>query len=43
MALFVQQGCDETTVAQIAEAAAVLQMTFVRYFPTRDAVVFDDP
>ncbi|WP_157372391.1 TetR family transcriptional regulator [Arthrobacter sp. Soil736] len=43
MALFVQQGFDETTVAQIAEAAGVSQMTFFRYFPTKDAVVFDDP
>ena len=31
MALFVQQGFDETTVAQIAEAARVSQMTFFRY------------
>lgn len=43
MALFVQQGFDETTVAQIAEAAGVSQMTFFRYFPTKDAVIFDDP
>ena len=43
MALFVHQGFDETTVAQIAEAAGVTQMTFFRYFPTKEAVVFDDP
>jgi AcrR family transcriptional regulator len=43
MALFVQQGFDETTVAQIAEAAGVSQMTFFRYFPTKEAVFFDDP
>ena len=43
MALFVHQGFDETTVGQIAEAAGVSQMTFFRYFPTKDAVVFDDP
>ncbi len=43
MALFVQQGFDGTTVAQIAEAAGVSQMTFFRYFPTKEAVVFDDP
>lgn len=43
MALFVQQGFDETTIAQIAHAAGVSQMTFFRYFPTKDAVVFDDP
>lgn len=43
MELFVQQGFDETTVAQIADAAGVSQMTFYRYFPTKDSVVFDDP
>jgi AcrR family transcriptional regulator len=43
MALFVQQGFDATTVAQIAAAAGVSQMTFFRHFPTKDAVVFDDP
>ncbi len=43
MELFVRQGFDETTVAQIADAAGVSQMTFFRYFPTKDAVVFDDP
>lgn len=43
MALFVQQGFDQTTVAQIAEAAGVSQMTLFRYFPTKDAVIFDDP
>ena len=43
MALFIRQGFDETTVAQIAGAAHVSQMTFFRYFPTKEAVVFDDP
>ncbi|GAA1497644.1 TetR/AcrR family transcriptional regulator [Paeniglutamicibacter kerguelensis] len=43
LALFVRQGFDETTVAQITEAAGVSQMTFYRHFPTKDAVVFDDP
>lgn len=43
LALFLHQGFDETTVAQIADAAGVSQMTFFRHFPTKDAVVFDDP
>ncbi|MEO8220228.1 MAG: TetR family transcriptional regulator [Specibacter sp.] len=43
MALFIRHGFDETTVAQIAGAAHVSQMTFFRYFPTKEAVVFDDP
>ena len=43
MALFIRHGFDETTVAQIAGAAQVSQMTFFRYFPTKEAVVFDDP
>ena len=43
MALFIQRGFDETTVAQIAKAAGVSQMTFFRHFHTKDAVVFDDP
>ena len=43
MALFARQGYDETTVAQIADAAGVSQMTFFRYFPTKESVVFDDP
>ncbi|WP_081710109.1 TetR family transcriptional regulator [Arthrobacter sp. 35W] len=43
MELFLSQGFDETTVAQIAEAAQVSQMTFFRHFPTKDSVVFDDP
>ncbi|WP_425485526.1 TetR family transcriptional regulator [Arthrobacter wenxiniae] len=43
MALFRQRGFDGTTVAQIAAAAGVTQVTFFRHFPTKDAVVFDDP
>ncbi|HEU4667326.1 MAG TPA: TetR family transcriptional regulator [Arthrobacter sp.] len=43
ISLFIQQGFDGTTVAQIAEAAGVSQMTFFRYFPTKESVVFDDP
>ena len=43
MRLFVEQGFEETTVAQIAEAAGVSEMTFFRYFTSKDAVVIDDP
>lgn len=43
MALFLQQGYDQTTVAQIAGRAGVSQMTFFRHFPTKESVVFDDP
>jgi AcrR family transcriptional regulator len=41
--LFRQQGYDETTVSQIAEAAEVSESTFFRYFPTKeDVVLWDD-
>jgi AcrR family transcriptional regulator len=42
IALFVQQGFDETLVSQIAAAAGVSEMTFFRYFRSKDAVVVDD-
>src|SRR3982751_3438530 len=38
--LFVEQGYDETTVAQIAERAGVTRSTFFRHFPDkRDVLV----
>lgn len=37
------QGYDATTVEQIAAAAGVTQMTFFRHFPTKAAVLMDDP
>jgi AcrR family transcriptional regulator len=40
--LFRQQGYDETTVEQIAEAAEVSPSTFFRYFPTKEDVVLQD-
>ena len=40
--LFRRQGYDETTVAQIAEAADVSQTTFFRYFPSKEALVVED-
>jgi AcrR family transcriptional regulator len=40
--LFRQRGYDETTVAEIAEAADVSQTTFFRYFPSKEALVVED-
>lgn len=41
--LFTAQGYDATTVEQIATAAGVSQMTFFRHFPTKEAVLVEDP
>jgi AcrR family transcriptional regulator len=41
--LFERHGYESTTVAQVAEAAGVTQMTFFRHFPTKDAVLVSDP
>ena len=41
--LFERQGFDETTVAQIAAAAGVTQMTFFRHFPAKELLIVDDP
>ena len=41
--LMVQQGYDQTTVAQVAMAAGVTPMTFFRHYPTKERVVLDDP
>jgi AcrR family transcriptional regulator len=40
--LFREQGYDETTVSQIAEAAEVSESTFFRYFPNKEDVVLWD-
>ncbi len=42
MRLFVEQGYDNTTIEQIAEAAEVSPSTFFRYFPTKEDVVIQD-
>jgi AcrR family transcriptional regulator len=41
--LFADRGYDGTTIADIAAAAGVTQMTFFRHFPAKELVVVDDP
>lgn len=41
--LFAERGFEATTAAAIAQRAGVTEMTFFRYFPTKDAVLVDDP
>ncbi len=41
--LFERHGFDQTTVAQIAEAAGVTQMTLFRHFAAKERLVVDDP
>ena len=42
MALFLDQGFQETTVDQIAEAAGISRRSFFRYFATKEDVVLGD-
>ena len=41
--LFDERGYDGTTAAAIADRAGVSEMTFFRHFPSKDAVLVDDP
>lgn len=41
--LFERQGFEETTVAQIAKAAGVTEMTFFRHFAAKGRLVVEDP
>ena len=42
MRLFQEQGYDETTIEEIAEAAEISPSTFFNYFPTKEDVVLYD-
>ncbi len=39
--LFVRKGFEHTTLADVAEAAAVAKMTVTNYFPLKEDLVFD--
>jgi AcrR family transcriptional regulator len=41
LALFEEQGFEATTIEEIAEAAGVSRATFFNYFPSKEAVVFE--
>jgi AcrR family transcriptional regulator len=41
--LFDRDGYDGTTVARIAAAAGVSEMTFFRHFGSKEALLLDDP
>jgi AcrR family transcriptional regulator len=41
--LFDERGYESTTAAAIAERAGVTEMTFFRYFPSKDSVLVADP
>ncbi|WP_037910573.1 TetR family transcriptional regulator [Actinacidiphila yeochonensis] len=39
--LFLERGFDETTIADVAEAAGVAKMTVTNYFPRKEDLFFD--
>ena len=41
--LFSERGFDGVTVEEVARTAGFSHMTFFRHFPTKEAVVLDDP
>ncbi|WP_025776710.1 TetR/AcrR family transcriptional regulator [Brevibacterium sp. VCM10] len=41
--LFVEQGFEATGTAQIAQRAGVSEMTLFRHFPSKEALLLDDP
>ena len=41
--LFTRGGYEKTTVAQIAAAAGITEMTFYRHFGSKDQLLVDDP
>ena len=42
MRLFLEKGFEDTTIEEIAEAVEISPSTFFNYFPSKDAVVFQD-
>lgn len=42
MRLFLEKGYEETTIEEIAEAVEISPSTFFNYFPSKEAVVFQD-
>ena len=42
MGLFVTQGFDRVTVAEVAQAAGVSEKTVFNYFPTKEDIFFDE-
>jgi AcrR family transcriptional regulator len=40
-ALFMERGFEETTIAEVAEAAGVAKMTVTNYFPRKEDLFFD--
>lgn len=40
--LFLEKGYEETTIEDIAEAVEISPSTFFNYFPSKEAVVFED-
>ena len=41
--LFIEQGYDDTSMAEVAEAAGMSRRTVYRHFPRKDDIVFEAP
>jgi len=42
LAKFADEGFDNVTVAEVAEAVGVTERTFYRHFPTKESILFQD-